>query len=80
MPIIERYILRRARRALLLTLGALGFTGELPKPPAASAPSIAGTYRLVSRQLPDGTMLRPPEVMGLFTYTRTHRHFNMILG
>jgi hypothetical protein len=24
-------------------------------------------------------MLRPPEIMGLFTYTKTHRNFNIVL-
>jgi len=53
---------------LVLTL-ALSFAGIPPTPQASSAPSIEGTYRLVSRQFPDGTMLKPPEVMGLWTYT-----------
>jgi len=64
---------------LVLTLGALGFTGEPSRPQASPAPSIEGTYRLISRQTPDGTMLRPPEVMGLFTYTKTHRNFNSVM-
>jgi len=55
---------------LALTIGALCLAGEQP--------TIEGTYRLVSRQLPDGTRLRPPEVMGLFTYTKTHRNFNIV--
>ena len=63
---------------LVLTLGALSFAGEPSKPQASPAPSIVGTYRLVSRQMPDGTMLRPPEVIGLFTYTKTHRNFNIL--
>jgi hypothetical protein len=63
---------------LVLTLGALSFAGELSRPQASTAPSIEGTYRLVSRRTPDGTMLRPPEVMGLFTYTKTHRNFNIL--
>jgi hypothetical protein len=63
---------------LILALGTLSFAGESPTPLASSAPSIAGTYRLVSRQFPDGTMLKPPEVMGLFTYTKTHRNFNIL--
>src|SRR5712691_453657 len=45
---------------------------------SAQAPSIEGTYQLLSRQLPDGTMLRPPEIMGLFTYTKSHRNFNIV--
>jgi hypothetical protein len=62
---------------LVLTL-ALSFAGEPPKPQASSAPSIEGTYKLISRQLPDGTMLRPPDIMGLNTYTKSHRNFNVI--
>ena len=63
---------------LILALGALSFAGEPSRLPASSAPSIAGTYRLVSRQFPDGTMLKPPDIMGLQTYTKTHRHLNTI--
>jgi hypothetical protein len=63
---------------LVLMLGAVSFAGEPPTPQASSAPSIAGTYRLVSRQFPDGTVLKPPDVMGLWTYTKTHRHLNTI--
>jgi hypothetical protein len=63
---------------LVLTLGALSFAGIPPTPQASSAPSIEGTYRLISRQFPDGTVLRPPEIMGLWTYTKTHRNFNIV--
>jgi hypothetical protein len=45
---------------------------------AAQTPSIEGTYQLVSRKLPDGTVLKPPDIMGLFTYTKTHRNFNIV--
>jgi hypothetical protein len=63
---------------LVFMLGALSFAGEPPTPQPSPAPSIAGTYRLVSRQMPDGMRLRPPEVIGLFTYTKTHRNFNIL--
>jgi hypothetical protein len=63
---------------LVLTLGALSFAGEPSRPHATSALSIEGTYQLISRRTPDGMMLRPPEVMGLFTYTKTHRNFNIL--
>jgi hypothetical protein len=63
---------------LLLTLGALGFAGEPPRQPAPSGPSIEGTYKLSSRQLPDGTVLKAPDIMGLLTYTKTHRNFNIV--
>jgi hypothetical protein len=42
------------------------------------APSIEGTYKLVSRKLPDGKMLSAPDVMGLATYTKTCRNFNVV--
>ena len=45
---------------------------------SAQAPSIEGTYQLISRKLPDGTMLRPPDVMGLWTYTKSHYNFNIV--
>jgi hypothetical protein len=44
----------------------------------AQVPSIEGTYQLVSRQLPDGTRQAPPDIMGLLTYTKAHRNFNVI--
>jgi hypothetical protein len=44
----------------------------------AQTPSIEGTYRLISRTLRDGTVLKSPEVMGLQTYTKTHRNFNIL--
>jgi hypothetical protein len=61
-----------------LTIGIFCFAGEPPTPQASSAPSIEGTYRLVARQFPDGTTLKPPEIMGLWTYTKTHRNFNIV--
>jgi hypothetical protein len=45
---------------------------------SAQTPSIEGTYQLVSRTLPNGTVLKPPDIMGLFTYTKTHRNFNVV--
>ena len=45
---------------------------------SAQTPSIEGTYQLVSRTLPNGTMLKPPDIMGLCTYTKSHRNFNLV--
>ncbi len=39
---------------------------------------IEGTYRLVLRKLPDGTRLKSPDVMGLMTFTKTNRNFNVV--
>lgn len=44
----------------------------------AQAPSIEGTYRLVSRTLRDGTVSKPPDVMGLQAYTKSYRNFNIL--
>ena len=62
---------------LILTL-AVSFAGEPPRPQASSAPSIEGTYHLIARQLPDGTRLSPPDIMGLQTYTKSYRNFNIL--
>ena len=40
-------------------------------------PSIEGSYILDYRELPDGTKLRPPQVIGMITFTRDHRNFNV---
>jgi hypothetical protein len=64
---------------LVLMLGALSFAGEPPRPPASSAPSVEGTYQLISRQLADGTRLSLPASMGLNTYTKRHRTFHRVL-
>jgi hypothetical protein len=64
---------------VVLTIGALCFAGEQPRPQASSAPTIEGTYKLSSRKLPDGTMQKPPDIMGLQTYTKSHRNFNLVL-
>jgi hypothetical protein len=71
-------MLRTMSTLVALTIGALGFAGEPPTPRASAAPTIEGTYQLVSRKLPDGTMQRPPEIMGLLTYTKSHRNFNVV--
>ncbi len=73
------------RRAVLLILTlvlgiVVGMTGThvLNAQQASPAPTIEGTYQLISRKLPDGTMLSAPAIMGLLTYTKTHRNFNVI--
>jgi len=43
-----------------------------------SAPSIEGTYRLVRRELPDGTIQVPPLLKGLMTYTKELRNFSVL--
>ncbi|MGH7572826.1 MAG: hypothetical protein ACREMK_13435 [Gemmatimonadota bacterium] len=38
---------------------------------------IEGTYRLVSRDLPDGTTVSPPDIQGLLNYEDGYRNFNV---
>jgi hypothetical protein len=40
--------------------------------------TIEGTYQLVSRKLSNGTILRPPKVIGLLTFTKRYRNFNIM--
>lgn len=42
------------------------------------APSIEGTYQLTKRELPDGTVQHPPDVMGMVTFTKEFRNFNVV--
>jgi hypothetical protein len=45
---------------------------------SAQDPSIEGTYKLISRQLPDGTMVKPPDIMGLWIYSKSNRTLNFV--
>jgi hypothetical protein len=45
---------------------------------SAQTPSIEGTYQFISRKLPDGMVLKPPDIMGLCTFTKSHRNFNIV--
>ncbi len=42
----------------------------------ARPPSIVGTYKLIVRELPDGTKFTTPNIMGLLTFTEKYRNFN----
>ncbi len=53
---------------------AVSFLGGCKSGVHIGGPSIEGTYRLVARELPDGTRLEPPAVDGMLTFTDTHRH------
>ena len=65
---------KNALAALLLGIAALiAGTGQA----AGEALSIEGTYKLVSRELPNGTKQGPPDVLGLITYTKEYRNFNV---
>jgi hypothetical protein len=60
-----------------LALGSLPLillTGAIANP---NAPTIRGTYRLVSRDQADGTKQVPPDIVGLITFTGKYRNFNI---
>jgi hypothetical protein len=43
-----------------------------------ATPDIEGTYQLVRRELPDGTIQHPPAVKGIMTYTKEYRNFSVV--
>jgi len=43
-----------------------------------ATPLIEGTYRLVRRELPDGSFQHPPTVKGMFTFTKEYRNFSVV--
>lgn len=63
-----------------LTAGvaALSLPAILALTPAGQNPlQLEGTYRLVSRDLPDGTTVTPPDLQGLITFRDGYRNFNI---
>ena len=60
-----------------LALAALSLTFLTGAVLPAKPPSIEGTYRLVSRELSDGSKLVPPAIDGLLTFTKGYRNFNI---
>jgi len=73
--------LRRVWKGTFVLVG-LGFAAlSLARVASAAdptkAPSIDGTYRLVERDLPDGTKVQPPEVIGLQSLSHGYRNFNI---
>lgn len=71
----------RSIKSFLVYLGlgfaALGLTQTATAAGPMKAPSIDGTYRFVSRDLPDGTKQQPPDVVGLITFGHGYRNFNI---
>jgi hypothetical protein len=43
-----------------------------------AAPNIKGTYQLVRRELPDGTVQHPPLLKGMITFTKEFRNFSVV--
>lgn len=67
----------------LLLLSGISFLGfkfanKYETKTILKSPSIEGTYELTARKLPDGTMLIPPMVMGIQTFTKDIRNFSVM--
>jgi hypothetical protein len=41
--------------------------------------SIEGSYMLVQRELADGNKQGPPDIMGMMTFTKKYRNFNIMM-
>lgn len=66
-----RFILEKEptmNRSTILAVVALALVPSLP------AQEIEGTWRLVSRRMPDGTEVAPPAVVGMMTFAGGYRH------
>ncbi len=44
----------------------------------SKSPTIIGTWKFMSRTLPDGTVLKPPMVDGITTFTKDIRNFSVM--
>jgi hypothetical protein len=67
------------RRIVAVTLIGLA-AAQWPCPPGpalAADGGIEGTWELVSRELADGSKVVPPKIVGMLTYTRQYRNFNV---
>lgn len=63
--------------ATLLVAGVVGVLAIRGNAATERTFSIEGTYTLLSRDLPDGSKQTPPAVIGLLTFTKTYRNFNV---
>lgn len=55
----------------------LGFVAQNNIGITVNTISIEGTYKFISRKLPNGTELKPPEVIGMLTFTKEYRNFSI---
>lgn len=62
--------------AMTAAIATLSFAGE-PKN-SGKAPNLEGSYKLIMRRLPDGSMHTAPEINGLLTFTKTHKNLNIV--
>ena len=78
---MNRILIRIAAALMIVALVSFAMTAIAQEKASTekkmSAPSISGTWKLVSRKLPDGTTMTPPMIEGLQTFTKTMRNFNV---
>lgn len=65
------------RKSTLITVLASPFLLLALSAAKQNPVNLEGTYRFVSRDLPDGTTMSPPDIQGLLTYTEGYRNFNI---
>ena len=63
--------------SVVLAAAVLATACGLAAAQAPKLPGIEGTYKFVSRDLPDGTKQSPPQVAGLLTFAKGYRNFNI---
>ncbi len=62
-----------------LLTGFLVLTSTLAAVPAAAQSSaIEGSWKLVSRTLPDGAMVMAPNLQGMLTFANGYRHISVV--
>ena len=54
-----------------------GFVGHNNNRITSNSISIEGTYKFISRKMHDGTEVKPPKIMGMLTFTKDYRNFNI---
>ncbi len=57
----------------LMLCGGLGAGAA----PVKAIPSIEGNYVIDYRELPDGRKIHAPEIVGMMTFSKDHRNFNL---
>jgi hypothetical protein len=69
--------MRLSSLGAVLSLAAAAALGAATFTLAGEPEGIEGSYKLVSRDLPDGKVVHPPDVQGFVTYTKGYRNFNV---
>lgn len=67
------YLLMSA--SIIFTISA--FVAQNSSRTASKSISIEGTYKFILRKFPDGTEVKPPKVIGMLTFTKYYRNFNI---